>query len=85
MVLLSQLTLPGASNKTPIVQLKAPACVKWLNPKRQSIGLSTYPLDNVPQRPSVEDLRNEIIDAIQKGTYEWYVQCVLNTIYNTLF
>ncbi|ETV92560.1 hypothetical protein H310_13223 [Aphanomyces invadans] len=71
MVLLSKLTLPDAdknskASKTPITQLTSSQCIQWLNPRRQAHGLPTYS-SNKP--PPVEQLRSEIIDAVQNGTY----------------
>ncbi|OQR92718.1 hypothetical protein ACHHYP_03325 [Achlya hypogyna] len=50
MVLPSKLLLPGRDrhgkqNKTPIVQLSATACLKWLNPRRAAAGLPVYAND----------------------------------------
>ncbi|KAF0691493.1 Aste57867_17295 [Aphanomyces stellatus] len=74
MVLLSKITLPGSDKhgkKTPVVQLSASQCIKWLNPRRQALGMSLYAEGSASASalPPVEQLRSEIIDAIQNGTY----------------
>ncbi|ETV69701.1 hypothetical protein, variant 1 [Aphanomyces astaci] len=74
MVLLSKLTLPGNDkhgkpNKTPITQLSASQCIQWLNPRRQAHGLAMYNATASHKSPTVDQLRSEIVDAVQNGTY----------------
>ncbi|RHY43763.1 hypothetical protein DYB30_011921 [Aphanomyces astaci] len=79
MVLLSKLTLPGNDkhgkpNKTPITQLSASQCIQWLNPRRQAHGLAMYNATASHKSPTVDQLRSEIVDAVQNGTYSQCVQ-----------
>lgn len=66
MTMISDLILPGSKDRIPIFQMTAVSCIKWLNPRRENNGLPVYPIENVPERPPIEELRNEIIELVIK-------------------
>jgi hypothetical protein len=62
----------------PVKNMKRGECIKWLNPRRQWIGLDAYPKKTPFQKPAdvkteLKELKDEILASLTEGIYDsWY-------------
>jgi hypothetical protein len=61
----------------PLKSLKRSECVKWLNPRRQWIGLPAHPKKShfklADQKTELKEIKEEIVVSLTEGVYDsWY-------------